>query len=113
MMGKLVWPTQFAADYTPATMFGPSLPVALMILIAVVLLQTWLSYKSRVGALGFAIYWLGLVTVSNFIPLYHPLADRFYYLPMAGMAVQLLALFLMVLKSNRRFWMAVVPLVGA
>ncbi len=112
MMGKLVWPMQFAADYTPAIMFGPSPPVALVILIVVVLLQVLLAYKSRVGALGVAIYWLGLATVSNFVPLYRPVADRFYYLPLAGMAVQLLALFLMVLKSNRGFWMAVVPCMG-
>ena len=53
------------------------------------------------------------MTVSNFIPLNRPLADRFYYLPLLGVAMQLLALFLMTLKSRKGFWMAVAPLLAA
>ncbi len=113
MMAKLLWPVQFSADYTWADIEWPSTPLALAILAVVVSLQGWLAYRSRMGALGVAIYWLGLATVSNFIPLNRPLADRFYYLPLAGVAMQLLALLLMASKSNRGFWMAVVPLFGA
>ncbi len=109
MMEKLLWPLQLSADYTLKNMGAPSTPIALVILIAVVLLQAWLACKNRVGALGVAIYWLELATVSNFIPLNRPLADRFYYMPLAGVAMQLLALLLMILGSSRGFWMAVVP----
>ncbi len=107
MTGKLFWPVQFSADYTWEDMGAPSTPFALVILIVVVLLQVWLACRSRIGALGVAIYWLGLATVSNFIPLYRPLADRFYYMPLAGVTMQLLALLLMILGSSRGFWMAV------
>ena len=113
MMGKLLWPTQFSVDYRWEDLNAPSTFLALVILIVVVLLQVWLASKSRVGALGVAIYWLGLLAVSNFVPLAHPVADRFYYLPLAGAAMQLLALLLMALKSQRVFWITVTPLLVA
>jgi len=100
MMGKLLVPLQLSADYTVENADGISLPLALVILVLIVSLQVWLAAKNRIGALGVATFWLGLATVSNVIPLYEILADRFYYLPMAGVAMQLLALFLMTLGSR-------------
>jgi protein O-mannosyl-transferase len=113
MMGKLLWPMHLSADYTPENLREIMIPVALEIIFTVVLLQAWLAAKSRLGALGVAIYWLGLMTVSNFMPLHRPLADRFYYLPLAGAATQLLALLLMVLRSRLTFWIMAAPLLGA
>jgi Tfp pilus assembly protein PilF len=113
MMGKLLWPAQLSADYTLADISLLSTPVALMILIVVILLQAWLAAKSRLGTFGVAVYWLGLVTVSNFIPLNRILADRFYYLPLAGIAMQLLALLLLTLNARRGFWLALVPCFSA
>ena len=107
MMGKLVWPTQLSADYTLENANGISTPLALVTLTVVVLLQGWLATRSRIGAMGVAFYWLGLVTVSNFVPLYRIVADRFYYLPLAGVSMQLLALLLLVLEHPRGFWTAV------
>jgi tetratricopeptide (TPR) repeat protein len=109
MMGKLLWPTQLSADYTLENLGGLTASVAFAILAVVVLLQAWLAVKSRLGALGVATYWLGLVTVSNFIPLYRIVADRFYYLSLAGMAMQLLAVLLMALRSRSGFWWAAAP----
>ena len=108
MMGQLLWPVQLSADYTLENASGLSTPLTLTILLVVVALQVWLASRSRIGALGVAIYWLGLVTVSNFIPLYRILADRFYYLPLAGVALQLLALLLLLLPFRRAFWLALV-----
>lgn len=113
MMGKLLWPMHLSADYMPDNSSGISLPFSLAVLAVVIVLQEWLSARSRIGALGVAIYWLGLATVSNFIPLYRALADRYYYLPMAGMAMQLLALLLMALKSRRGFWLTTASLCAA
>ncbi len=113
MMGKLMWPAQLSADYVPVDMIGPPTTFALAILVVVILMQAWLAYRSRLGALGIAVYWLGLAPVSNFIPLYHALADRFYYLPLAGLAMQLLALLLMTLKWNRIFWVVIALFLGA
>jgi tetratricopeptide (TPR) repeat protein len=104
MMGKLIWPVHLSADYTLNDTSGVTLPLALAALAFVGLFQGWLATKSRMGALGVATYWLGLVTVSNFEPLYRFLADRFYYLPMAGVGMQLLAL-LLYIRARPEFWM--------
>jgi len=107
MMGHLFWPVQLSADYTLENMRGLSTPLAMVVLAIVILSQAWLACNSRIGALGVAVYWLGLATVSNFIPLYRILADRYYYLPLTGITMQLLALFLMALKSRPGFFLAV------
>jgi len=112
VMGKLLWPVQFSADYTLENLSGLTAPLAWAILVIVLLLQVWLASKSRIGALGVALYWLGLATVSNFIPLNRILADRFYYLPLAGVAMQLLALLLMTVRSRSGFGMAVALCLG-
>ena len=113
MMGKLFWPVQLSADYTLENLSGISVPFALAIAIIVILLQVVLAAKSRLGAMGVAIYWLGLSTVSNFIPLNRILADRFYYLPLIGVAMQLLPLLLLTLKSRCGFWVALAPFLSA
>jgi len=113
MMGRLVWPAGLSADYTLENLGGLSTPLAAAILVVVVGLQIWLARKSRLGALGVAVYWLGLATVSNFIPLNRILADRFYYLPLAGVAMQLLALLLMALRSRLGFWLTLAPCLAA
>ena len=109
MMGKIVWPTQLSADYTLTDATVVPVHLALTILAVIVVLQAWLAFKSRLGALGVAMYWLGLATVSNFIPLYRILGDRFYYLPLLGVSLQLLAFFLLCLKFRRAFWMILAP----
>ncbi len=106
MMGQLVCPTRLSADYTLENLGGLTTPFALAILFTVLLLQAWLAAKSRTGALGAVVYWLGLATVSNFIPLYRILGDRFYYLPLAGVAMQLLALLMVSLRFREGFWAA-------
>lgn len=113
MMGKLIWPVHLSADYTPENIGVIHAPQADAVLTVVLLLQGWLAAKSRIGFLGVAVYWLGLATVSNFIPLNRILADRFYYLPLAGVAMQLLALLMMTLKSRLGYWLAVAPLIVA
>ena len=112
MMGKLLWPMQLSAHYTLPSLEGLSSSFAWLVLLVVIALQVWLAIKSRVGALGVAIYWLGLATVSNFVPLYHPVADRFYHLPLAGVAMQLLAVVAMTLKQRLGFWMAMAPVLA-
>ena len=92
---------------------GLSTPASIVVLATVLSLQAWLISKSRMGALGVAIYWLGLATVSNFVPLNRIVADRFYYVPLAGVAMQMLALLLMALRTLRGFWIAVACLTGA
>jgi Tfp pilus assembly protein PilF len=104
MMGKIFLPVGLSADYTLENFSALSIPVALVVLALVVSVQLWLASKSRLGAMGAATYWLGLATVSNFVPLYRIVGDRFYYLPMAGVAMQFLALFLLTTRRHVGFW---------
>jgi tetratricopeptide (TPR) repeat protein len=108
MMGKVVWPDSLSADYTMENLGGLSASFAFAILLIVLVLQAWLARKSRLGALGVAVYWLGLATVSNFVPLYRMLGDRFYYLPLTGVALQWVALLLLALELRDEYWMATV-----
>ena len=103
MIGKLLLPIDLSADYTLENLDGLSTPLALVLLLVVLVFQGWLASRSRVAALGVVIYWAGLATVSNFLPLYRILADRFYYLPLAGVALQLLPLLLTLVTSRLDF----------
>lgn len=86
LLGNVVWPGGLSADYVPQNVAGIVLWPALGVLIIVVGFQIGLGWKSRVAALGGLIFWLGLAPVSNFLPMFRPLADRFLYLPMIGVA---------------------------
>jgi len=105
MMGKIVCPLGLSADYTPVDQLGLSTPVSIALLVAVVGLQIWLACRSRLAALGVSTYWVGLATVSNFMPLFRPLADRFYYLPLCGVAMELVAILVLLMKWPRSFWL--------
>ena len=113
MMGQLLWPANLSADYTLEDMSLPPTALALAILLVVAGLQAWLARRSRIGALGVATYWLGLATVSNLLPLFCILADRFYYLPLAGVAMQLAAVFLLMLRSRWGYGLAVGAVLAA
>jgi len=86
-----LWPARLSADYMPQDLGGITISRALFGLGLFLVFQAFLSWKSRLALLGSVIFWLGLAPVSNFIPLYRVLADRFLYLPMAGFALILCA----------------------
>jgi tetratricopeptide (TPR) repeat protein len=106
MLGKLAWPTGLSADYTLPDLPLPPTALAFLLLSGVVAVQAWLGGKSRIAALGMAFFWFGLMTVSNLIPLNRFLADRFYYLPLAGIAMELLAALLLLAARPRAFAVA-------
>jgi len=109
MLKILVWPVGLSADYVPQNVAWISLPVALIVLTAVAGGQMALAWKNRTAALGALIFWLGIAPVSNFVPMFRPLADRFLYLPLTGAALMVGgALFLV---TRRREW--TVPVLAA
>ena len=112
MMGKLLCPTSLSADYTLHDFDKLSLLISLPILIIVIIIQAWLARKSKIAGFGVAIYWFGLATVSNLFPLHRILGDRFYYLPLAGLGVQLLGALLLILEFRRTYQIVVILLFG-
>ncbi len=83
----IVWPAHLSADYTPASIRSLTLPAALTVMILLLAWQTWTSRGKRAALLGVAVFWLALIPVSNLVPIYRPAADRYLYLPMAGLCL--------------------------
>ncbi|MFZ4682072.1 MAG: tetratricopeptide repeat protein [Terrimicrobiaceae bacterium] len=104
----LFWPFGLAADYVPQNVAWISLPAGLVSLAVLLAVQGLLGWKSRVALFGAAIFWLGLAPVSNFLPMYRPLADRFLYLPIVGVAVSLGGLLLLAVARREIFGPALV-----
>lgn len=94
-------PFWLSADYVARNVFTISTIWMVVILAAFLLAQGLASWRSRVALFGVAIFWMGLAPVSNFIPIYRPLADRYLYLPMMGLAIVLCGL--LVLVARRRY----------
>lgn len=88
-LGLIFCPLHLSADYVPQNIGNITLPLGVMAVTVFVVLQGWLAWKSRAGALGGFLFWLALAPVSNFIPIFRPMADRFLYLPLAGLALAL------------------------
>jgi tetratricopeptide (TPR) repeat protein len=95
-------PTGLSADYVARNVMVQSMPAIVVILALFVAAQGIAAWKSRLAALGMAVFWLGLAPVSNFIPIYRPVADRYLYLPMIGLAVTLCGVLLL---TVRRRWL--------
>ena len=89
---QILWPENLCADYNGYSIRSFPLGLSLFALGAVLCGQLYASAKNRVVCFGVAFFWLPLLTVSNFIPIYRPMADRFLYLPMVGVALLLAAL---------------------
>lgn len=98
---SLFWPTGLSADYVAQNVRALSTAAMVAILAVFLLAQGLAAWKSRIAALGLAMFWLGLAPVSNFIPIYRPVADRYLYLPMAGLAMTLCGVLLFTLRWRR------------
>ena len=84
---SFVLPTNLSADYDGTLIRGLPLPVAIGVL-AVVAGAWGLAIRlDRRMALPAALVVLPLLPVSNLVPIYRPAADRYLYLPLAGVAI--------------------------
>jgi tetratricopeptide (TPR) repeat protein/uncharacterized membrane protein len=86
-IGSIFWPAKLSAVYGPQDVLVLSIPWTAMVLAAFLLIQAVAGWKSRIALFGAAVFWLGLAPVSNLIPIYRPVADRYLYLPLAGLAI--------------------------
>ncbi len=91
-LGQIVWPWNLSAHYPPQVIAGISVPVALIVLAAAAAFALWLARSSRLAALGASIYILALLPASNFAAQFHPVADRYLYVPLAGLGLLAAAL---------------------
>lgn len=98
---SIFWPASLSADYVGANVLSFPAAGAWIVLLAFVAAQLVVAWKNRLGALGFALFWLGLAPVSNFVPIYRPVADRYLYLPLMGLAFTLCGLLVIVAARPR------------
>ncbi len=84
---QIVWPWHLSAHYPPQSIGVFSQGLAFAVLSALGVAAFFISRASRMAALGVAICVLALLPASNFLPQYHPIANRYLYVPLAGIAL--------------------------
>jgi hypothetical protein len=94
-LGHLVWPVGLSADYTPGAIAG--VPVwlgglALVVVLGVqgaLLRAAWRHELRGLAGLSVIWFWATFLPVANLVPMYRPAADRYLYVPLAGVVVAL------------------------
>ena len=87
MLQHVVLPVGLSGDYTVDSIQHIPTGLAVGVLVAATGSAIWASTRSRIVAFGVAVIALGLAPTSNLIPIFHPMADRFLYLPMIGLCL--------------------------
>jgi hypothetical protein len=83
---QVLLPHDLCADYGVRSL-SFSVPVSAAIFAGVVAGQVYLACRDRLLALGFILFWAGLLPVANIVPIYRPMADRFLYVPLLGISM--------------------------
>jgi len=83
----ILFPVNLCADYGLASVSHLPLPLALVLLAAIAAAGALAVRHDRRALFACCMILLPLVPVANLIPIYRPAADRYLYLPMAGVAV--------------------------
>jgi protein O-mannosyl-transferase len=82
----ILLPINQCADYGLVSVWHLPLPVAMVLLAAIVGLLGRAAWRDRRIALGIALLVLPLLPVANLVPIYRAAADRYLYLPLTGAA---------------------------
>lgn len=101
-LGSILWPFRLCADYGPYNLADLGAAASWLALACVLLGWAVLARRRPVVALAGGFYGLGLLPTSNLVPLYCPLADRYLYLPLVGIALLLAGLGCEAMTSRRR-----------
>ena len=91
---RIIWPVNLCADYNGYSIKGIQPVDSLVVLSLLLAAQGYLCVfgrQWRLFTLGVALFWFSLAPVSNLIPIYRPMADRFLYMPMTGLALMVAA----------------------
>jgi len=110
---QIIWPWNLSAHYPPQVIAGISLPIALLALAVLISGVLWFARTSRLAALGASLYVLALLPASNFAAQFHPMADRYLYVPLAGVGLLAAALaHRLRIQCSRRFAFVLLAAVG-
>ena len=86
---QIVGPHGFCADYGPDSLTNYSIWLSAVADLLVIAALIFAAFRSRLAALGVIWFWAALLPVSNIVPLFIPMADRFLYVPLLGAAILL------------------------
>jgi tetratricopeptide (TPR) repeat protein len=84
---QILWPWNLSAHYSPEALADITLPLSIAIIGVAAVLVGLLLRSNRLALLGVAFYVLCLLPASNFAAQYHPIADRYLYVPLAGLGM--------------------------
>jgi protein O-mannosyl-transferase len=105
----IIWPQLFCADYTPNSLSFITLPVSLAVLAVLIVIVIILSRRNSGFALGMIFFILAMLPTSNLVPIYNPIADRYLYLPLAGICIALAALLCKLkMPANKWIWPVII-----
>ncbi len=99
--------TGLSAHYPGEVLAGIPFPLALGVLGIAGGASIAVARMHGLGCLGLMLFILGLLPASNFAPQFHPLADRFLYVPLAGVAMMTGALIACTVVRARQSWVPV------
>jgi len=89
-LATLMFPARLSADYSyqhALSFWEPAVTLSWLAIAAVLALS--IRYVRRESAFTFGVWWffIALIPVSNIIPIFVPVAERFLYMPLAGFAL--------------------------
>jgi tetratricopeptide (TPR) repeat protein len=84
---QIVWPWNLSAHYPPQSIGNITSGLAFGLLGVLGIVAFLFCRASRVAFIGMTTCVLALLPASNFLPQYHPIADRYLYVPLAGLAL--------------------------
>ena len=112
---QIIWPWNLSAHYPAQALADFTVPISIVVIGAATFAALLLVRTHHLAALGAAIFVFGLLPASNFVPQYHPIADRYLYVPLAGVgllaAAALLSLFTAVSNKSARTVLVAVCLI--
>lgn len=85
---NIIWPTGLSAIYTPPVVMTPSVvTIGILVLLVLVVLICVARYRqNKTLVFAVALFFVGLLPVSQIIPLVTLMHDRYLYIPMIGVA---------------------------
>lgn len=97
-------PRQLSPDYNPELITGfrrAALP--LLVCLCLIAAAGGLLYMRNLSGLGLALFLLTLLPALNLVPLYNLKADRYLYFPLAGLALTVASL-TVVMTAKKTYW---------
>jgi tetratricopeptide (TPR) repeat protein len=113
--GILIWPFNLAPEYVidfATSIWQPLALMGLLLVVGLLVLAYWLHRRAPIVSLGLLMAAILYLPIANFFPVAYMMADRYLYLPLAGLAIAVAGLLSAVQTKHWRVMGAVGVLVA-